>query len=131
MKLPASSAIERAFHAQGLFLGLGGFGSLGIFALEALDAARGIHEFLLAREEGMAVGANLHAQHLAFDGGTGLKRITTGTVHGDFVVVGMNAGFHRFLSRTDLRDQCPKAGHVARSAGKYQVTRNSGVEART
>ena len=67
---------------------------LGVLALEALDAAGGIHQFLLAGEKRMAVRADFDADELALEGGTRLEGVAAGAMHGDFVVVGMNARFH-------------------------------------
>jgi len=52
-----------------LLLGGGGFGGgVGVLLGETLDAASGVNQLLLAGEEGMAVRADFHAQHVALDG---------------------------------------------------------------
>jgi hypothetical protein len=77
-----------------LFSG-GGFSSgVGVLLGEAFDAARGVHEFLLAREERMTIRADFDAHHVALDGRASLERMTAGAVHCDGVIVGMNTGFH-------------------------------------
>ena len=87
--------------AQKLLLGrlggLGGLGfagiALGVFAAEALDAAGGIHELLLAGKERMAGGANFYAD-VALMGGTGYKGIAASAMHADFTIVRMSRCFH-------------------------------------
>src|SRR5579863_7799434 len=80
---------------QRLALGRGcGSLFLGVLAAEALHAAGGVHQLLLAGEKGMAVGANFNAD-VAFMGGPCHKRVAAGTMHADFVVSGMNGCFHR------------------------------------
>jgi hypothetical protein len=82
-------------NIESLFLDGGGFcGGVGVFLLEALDAAGGVHEFLLAGEERMAARADFHAQHLAFDGRASLEGVATGAMHRDGMIVGMNTGLH-------------------------------------
>src|ERR1035438_7645276 len=68
-----------------------GFGgvALGIFAAEALDAAGGIHELLLAGKEGMTGGADFDGD-VALVSGAGNKGIAAGAMDADFAVVGMN-----------------------------------------
>src|SRR5215472_14880043 len=78
---------------------LGGFslgGCVGILLLEALDAAGGVHELLLAGEERMAVRANFHAHHVALDSRARLECVAAGAMHGYVVIVGVNTGFHGF-----------------------------------
>jgi len=76
---------------------LGGFGlagvGLGILAAEALDAAGGVDQLLLASEEGVAGGADFHAD-VALVGGTGHKGVAAGTVHAGFVVSRMDGWLH-------------------------------------
>ena len=77
--------------------GFGGFGlagvGLGILAAEALDAAGGVDQFLLAGEEGVASGADFDAD-VALVGGTGHKSVAAGTVHAGFVVSRMDGWLH-------------------------------------
>src|SRR5450755_3902435 len=86
----AKALLLRCFH-------FGGFGfasvAFGVLATEALDAASGIHELLLAGEEGVAGGADVYAD-VAFMGGPGDKRIAASAVHTDFRVIGMDRCFH-------------------------------------
>jgi hypothetical protein len=65
-----------------------------ILLLKALHAARCINEFLLTGEEWMAIRANFHANHLALDGGPGIKRVPAGAVHLHGMIIGMNSFFH-------------------------------------
>src|SRR5581483_11109405 len=82
-----------------MLLRLGG-GRLGlrllrarVLAGEPLDAAGGVHELLLAREERVAARADLEAQLLAL-GGAGLPRGAARAVDGDFLVIRVNAWLH-------------------------------------
>ncbi len=78
-----------------LLFGGRGFGSgVGVLLGEAFDAASGVNEFLFACEEWVAIRADLHAQHVALDGGARLERMAAGAVHGHGMIIGMNTGFH-------------------------------------
>src|SRR5580704_873279 len=83
---------------SGLFLfglrGLHGFGRLGVLAVKTLDAAGSIQKLLFAGEEGMAARTDFHAHQIALVRGTGLETAAAGAMHGDFVIIGMNTGFH-------------------------------------
>lgn len=84
----------------GLLLGGGcfagfDFGSgVGVLLGEALDAAGGVNQLLLAGEEGMAARADFDVQLVALDGRTSLEVMAAGTVHSYSVIVGVNTGFH-------------------------------------
>ena len=78
-----------------LLLGVGdGSGFIGVLLLEALDAARGIDQLLLAGKERVAIGADFDADHFAFERGAGLKRIAAGAMHLHGMVIGMDSFFH-------------------------------------
>ena len=65
--------------------------------LEALDAAGGIDQLLLASEEGMAIRADFYAQRLAGEGRARFKFVSTArTMHADRVVIRMDSFFHIF-----------------------------------
>src|SRR5688572_32624598 len=66
--------------------------ALGGAALEALDAAAGVHELLLARVEGVAVGADLHVQVTL--GRARLERVPARAGHGCLDVFRMDLGLH-------------------------------------
>src|ERR1039458_4762959 len=66
---------------------------LGVLAAEALHAAGGIHELLLAGKEGMAGRADFNAD-VALMGGPGNKRIAARAMHAHFVISGMNGRLH-------------------------------------
>ena len=106
-----------------LLLGCGCFGGgLGVLLLEALDAAGGVHELLFAGEEGMAIRANFHAQHVAFDGRARLEGIAAGAVHCNGMIVGMNAGFHGAPIFAAGLHGCPsELGLTAASLGREQM----------
>ena len=67
---------------------------VGVFLLEALNAARGVHKLLLARKEGVAARADFDAEHIALDRRTSLEGVPAGAVNCNGVVVGMNTGLH-------------------------------------
>ena len=71
------------------------FGSgVGVLLGEALDAAGGVNQLLLAGEKGMAARADFDVQLVALDGRTSLEVMAAGTVHSYSVIVGVNTGFH-------------------------------------
>jgi hypothetical protein len=69
-----------------------GAGALLIAFLEALDAAGGVHELLLAREKRVAFAADLEPQLLFRRAGR--KRLTARAMHEDFLVFGMQILLH-------------------------------------
>jgi len=71
-------------------------GSVGVLFLEALDAASGVHKFLLAGEKGVATRADFDAQHVALDGRARLEGMPASTMDGNGVVIGVDPGFHEF-----------------------------------
>src|SRR5690349_3099071 len=78
-----------------LLFGRSGFGGgVGILFGEALYTARGVKQFLFAGEEGVAIRADFHAQHVALDGRARLKGVAAGAVHRHGMIIGMNTGFH-------------------------------------
>ena|SRR5882757_1712401 len=84
-------------HRIGAGLLLGGSGPSGgvrIFLGEALDAAGGVNQLLLAGEEGVTIRANFNIQPVALDGRTSREIVAAGAMHGYGVIVGVNAGFH-------------------------------------
>ena len=81
---------RRSVRIRGLLLRRFGF---GVFAAEALDAAGGVDQLLLAGEEWMAARADFNAD-VALMGGAGHKRIAARAVHTDFVIGRMNCCFH-------------------------------------
>jgi len=85
--MEASELLLGRFCCRGL--GLGGV-RLRIFAAEPLDATGGVDHLLLAGEKRMAVGADFHAD-IALVRGTGLESMTTGALHTDRFVMGMNS----------------------------------------
>src|SRR5271154_687698 len=85
---------------------LGGFGlagvGLGELAAEALDAACGVDQLLLAGEEGVAGGADFE-NDVALVRGAGGEAVAAGALDRDFVVLRMNSLFRHgdfpFLAR--------------------------------
>src|SRR5258708_38768443 len=79
-----------------LFCGCGrscGCACLAVLAAEALHAAGGIHELLLAGEEGVATGTNFSV-NLSAMGGTRSESAATRAHHPNFVVCRMNRCLH-------------------------------------
>src|SRR6266576_1717702 len=68
-------------------------GCFGILAAEALHAAGGVHQLLLAREERMAIRADFYAD-IALMSRPGHKGIPAGAMHTDFVIRRVNSCFH-------------------------------------
>src|SRR5262249_60437413 len=92
--LEAGLAADRLCHglARGRRLRRGGAAGLFEAPLEALDAPTRVHELLLARVEGVALGADLDVQLRR--GGTRGERVPTGAVNRREDVVGMDVGLH-------------------------------------
>ena len=57
--------------------------------LEAINTSAGVYQLLLAREEGVALGANVNDDILL--GGAGLNDISAGTAARGLLVLGMDA----------------------------------------
>ena len=68
--------------------------SVGVLLGEALDAAGGVNELLLAGEEGMAIRADFDLQHVSLDGRTSGEIVAAGAMHRYGVIIGVNTGFH-------------------------------------
>src|SRR5256885_8524230 len=62
------------------------------FPAEPLHAPRRIHQLLLAGEERMALGADLHVNH--GHGGPRHEAVAAGALHRGPLVGGVNPGFH-------------------------------------
>jgi len=83
MRVSARELLFRGFD----FCGFGFAGvAFGVFAAEALDAAGGIHELLLAGEERWQ-RRRFHG-NVALVSGAGDKCVAAGAMHADFSVVG-------------------------------------------
>ena len=76
------------------FCGFHFSGGVGVFLGEALDAAGGVNELLLASEEGMAIRADFDIQLVAFDRRTSREIVAAGAVHRNGMIVGVDTGFH-------------------------------------
>jgi hypothetical protein len=63
-----------------------------VFFAEPLDAAGGIHQFLLAGEKRVALGTNFHAN--VFFRRSSLDAAAAGTLDGGLGIFRMNIGFH-------------------------------------
>ena len=67
-----------------------------ISLFELIDTSTGINQLLLAREERMAVAANIYLHDVAFFRRTGLERSSTSASYSYFVIFGMNISLHYF-----------------------------------
>ena len=77
-----------------------------ISLFELIDTSTGINQLLLAREEGMAVAANIYLQNVAFFRRTGFKRSSTSASNSYFVIFGMNISFHYFHLAVNFLSIC-------------------------
>src|SRR5438874_1439730 len=87
---------------------------LAVSLVEALDAALNVDEVLLAGEEGVALGADLHVEiglraH-------GLEPIAAGARHRRLDVLGVDLRFHRWVSLVRGRQDVDLAAVVPRGA---------------
>ena len=78
---------------QRLFCGRGFRRFLGIAAIESIDTARRVNQFLLAGKKRMTRRANFDVQ-IAFTRRTRLESFAAGAGHCDFFIFRMNSGFH-------------------------------------
>jgi hypothetical protein len=88
----SKSALLSGLVCRGLLWSVGATATLAGSAHEALDLATRVHEALVAREEGVALGANIYA-HVRLRR-TRSKRIAACAVHVGFDVFWMNSCFH-------------------------------------
>ena len=75
-----------------------------ILLFELIHAACSVDQLLTASEEGVAVGADFHAD-IALVSGTRLEHVATGANHIEFVISGVNTSFH-FVKGTFRNFQC-------------------------
>ncbi len=64
-----------------------------VLLFEAVDASGGVHQLLLAGEEGVAGRADFHAD-IALVRGPGFEAVPAGAGDVHFVICGMNTGLH-------------------------------------
>jgi hypothetical protein len=69
-----------------------------VFLPKFIDATRCIHDFLLARVERVAGGANLHVERFLPQRGTGNELIAAAADDLDILVLRMNIRFHDRLT---------------------------------
>ena len=67
-----------------------------ISLFELIDTSTGINQLLLAREERMAIAANIYFHNVAVFRRTGLKSSSTSASYSYFVIFGMDISFHYF-----------------------------------
>ena len=73
--------------------GLSAGASLFVLPAEAFDASCGVNQLLFAGEERVAIRADFQVD-IALMGGSGGKRVPASAHYADFVVCGMDIGFH-------------------------------------
>ena len=73
-----------------------------VLLAELIDPTAGVDDFLLAGIKRMAVGADLDLKVLT-DGRAGLEHVPAGAGHVDFLIFGMDAGFHVETSTARVR----------------------------
>ena len=73
---------------------------------ELIDTSTGINQLLLAREERMAITANVHFHYVAFFGRAGLESSSTSASHSYFVIFGMYFSFHFFHLAVIFQFKC-------------------------
>ena len=66
--------------------------------LKLVNTSAHVNKLLLAREEGMALGANFNSD-LAALSGLGRNSLAACATDYTLLVIGMNSGFHDFLPR--------------------------------
>ena len=121
---------------RGLRLLLAGGGRRGRGLLEAvgaaellaetLDAAGGVHEFLLAREERVSVAADIDGQPRLR--AAGRKRVATGAVNGAGLITRMNLGLHnRLLAWSCVARQKRRFATSARRQKSHTAMRAKGL----
>ena len=67
-----------------------------ISLFELIDTSTGINQLLLAREERMAIAANIHFHNVAGFRRARLESSSTSASYSYFVIFGMNIRFHYF-----------------------------------
>ena len=67
-----------------------------ISLFELIDTSTGINQLLLAREERMAVAANIYFENVAVFGRTRFESSSTSASYSYFVIFGMDISFHYF-----------------------------------
>ena len=67
-----------------------------ISLFELIDTSTGINQLLLAREERMAIAANIYFENVAFFRRARLESSSTSASYSYFVIFGMDISFHYF-----------------------------------
>ena len=67
-----------------------------ISLFELIDTSTGINQLLLAREERMAIAANIHFHNVAFFRRARFESSSTSASYSYFVIFGMYISFHYF-----------------------------------
>lgn len=97
MRYPRPVGKRAWVHAGGTFpvqnsrINSGGLAR--VFLAEFVHTSGGVHDFLLAGEERMALRANFNMQ-IPFERGARHKFVAATAGHGGFLIFGVGAGFH-------------------------------------
>jgi len=84
--------MDTAFKIKTHAVGAGFLSLDSELSVETIDAAAGINQFLFARKERVALGANFHSDFLF--GGTGFKALAASASDSGDCIIGMDALFH-------------------------------------
>ena len=100
----SSNKSRKGFRAKALKPMVYQLKTISLF--ELIDTSTGINQLLLAREEGMAVAANIYLQNVAFFRRTSFERSSTSASNSYFVIFGMNISFHYFHLAVNFLSIC-------------------------
>jgi hypothetical protein len=89
-----------------------------VLLAEFFDAAGGVNDLLLAGVKRMAQRADFDIQRLAV-GGTGLEGVPAAAGDRDFVVIGMDIGFHAGV--LEILAPCAKGGIILQKTGTFKL----------
>ena len=116
MALPFGNLRVRALDARGRLRGR--FRLLAVALVEAVNSARGVNEFLLAREERVALRADFDVDVALFSRAR-LERAAAGAVDCGRVVVGMNSLLHFVSSSVGGVRRALKQSHMILSRAAH------------
>src|ERR1700678_2557712 len=110
--IPLTPACGPLLPRKDLFDGVLGFRRRPVLLAELIDAAAGVHNFLLARVERMAIGAHFDLQIMA-DRRASLELIAAGAGNCDDFIFWMDIGFHRNLDKVTAESMSPQRVRIA------------------
>lgn len=95
-----------------------------VFLAEFIHATGGIHDFLFTGEKRMATGADFHVQ-IPAQGGARDEAVATAASHGDFLIFGVDTGFHASLDSRN--SDILKGAHDNAHPSEQQVSQAANV----